>query len=198
MKREVVSGWSRSSSRLDHLESRLLRGAGRRRRSSGPDCACRRHAARAAACRAVHRASCEECRSALRRRVVPDTLMRAKRPSQGARDRGAERGFPGSRRTDETQRGSGRSGLSCLTARCSRTRSLTLFNPRCSRSSDAFDLIEEGVLGAGGLPRQRPEPLEVGADLSRFGTPGRKAAQAVHLPLGLAGDIDRQGARGRG
>ena len=115
-----------------------------------------------------------------------------------ARHRRAQGRLAGARRSDQTQRGTRQIGLEAAHREVLDDALLGLGEPQVLALELGLDLAERGVLGGAVAPRERPQPLEVGAHLPGLGGLRRQAAQPVHVALRLARHLGRQVRHGHG
>ncbi len=120
------------------------------------------------------------------------------RPVERLRDRGAERRLAGAGRSDEAQRGAGEVGLQLPDGEVLDDALLRAREPEVLALEHALDGAQLAVIAHGGLPRQRPDAVKIGAHLRGLGSAGGQAPKAIHLALHLARDRGRQaGGAGR-
>lgn len=119
------------------------------------------------------------------------------RPTQGMGDRGSKRRLAGARWPDQAQRRARQVGFEPPHRQVLEDPFLGLGEAEMVALQDRIDVAQVSVLGRAGVPRQRPQPLEVSAHLRRFGGADRQPAQPIHLALRLARDLGGQALRVR-
>ena len=114
------------------------------------------------------------------------------RTAQRARDGSTQRRLAGAGRADQTQCRARQIGLEHAHREILDDAFLGLVESHVLAVEHAPHALEVGVLGRRAFPRQRPQPLQIGAHLSRFGRALRQSAQPVHLALRLTRDLARK------